>query len=237
MNAESVGSKEMRESYFAFTIGLPMTVDPHRLRIELERACEDAGLDPRAWIVWIVDAVRPAGTTPIAYLQPAGAVGPTTVFVFRAVGPERVDPYHLTAHRLAIWRELPGLPDAALGPMLRHELEHARRWERSGTEFYEADERLRASVGRAGYAQLPTEREANAAAAAYVRRTLSPAQIEDLRACGEFADLLAADRAPADVVAATLELICERDMSKGQTVDLPSRRTAGPVIELVAPAI
>ena len=38
-----------------------MTVDPDRLRTELERACEDAGLDPRAWVVWIVDAVRPAG--------------------------------------------------------------------------------------------------------------------------------------------------------------------------------
>ncbi len=213
-----------------------MTVDPDRLRIELERACADAGLDPRAWIVWIVDAVRLAGTTPIAYLQPAGVVRPDTVLVFRAVGSERVNPYHLTAHRLAIWRELPGLPDAALGPMLRHELEHARRWERSGTEFYEADERLRASVGRAGYAQLPTEREANAAAAAYARRTLSTAQLAKLQTCGEFTDLLAADAAPADVVAATLELIGEKDMSKGQTLDVSTRSAVAvsPVIELVA---
>ena len=213
-----------------------MTVDPDRLRTELERACEDAGLDPRAWVVWIVDAVRPAGTTPIAYLQPAGAVRPSTVLVFRAVGSERARPYHLTTHRLAIWRELPGLPDAALGPMLRHELEHARRWERSGTEFYEADERLRASVGRAGYAQLPTEREANAAAAAYARRTLSATQLAKLQACGEFTDLLAADAAPADVVAATLELIGEKDMSKGQTLARSTRYMVGPVIELVAAA-
>lgn len=215
-----------------------MTVDPDRLRTELERACADAGLDPRAWIVWIVDAVRPAGTTPIAYLQPAGEVRPSTVLVFRAVGSERVRPYHLTTHRLAIWRELPGLPDAALGPMLRHELEHARRWERSGTEFYEADERLRASVGRAGYAQLPTEREANAAAAAYARRTLSAAQLAELQACGEFTDLLAGEAAPADVVAATLDLIGEEDMSRVRPQTWPAGTVVGgPVIELVAAAV
>lgn len=219
-----------------------MTVDPDRLRIELERACEDAGLEPRAWVVWIVDATRPSGTTPVAYLQPAGDVKPDTVFVFRAVGSERVDPYRLTAHRLAIWRELPGLPDAALGPMLRHELEHARRWERSGTAFYEADERLRASVGRSGYAQLPTEREANAAAAAYARRTLNTSELAELRACGEFADLLADAPAPPDVVAATLALVGDKNMpasavSGDSPQTWPKETVGGPVIEVVTPAI
>ena len=210
-----------------------MTVDPERLRTQLERACEDAGLDPHAWVVWIVKAVRPAGTTPVAYLQPAGEVRSDTVLVFRAVGAERVRSYDLIAHRLAIWRELPGLPNAALGPMLRHELEHARRWERSGTAFYEADERLRSSVGRAGYPQLPTEREANAAASSYARRTLGESQLDALGDCGEFADLLADDPAPADVVAATLMLL-------GQTVEAAGTAAiqgfGGPVIELVAPA-
>src|SRR6266849_1617285 len=104
-------------------IGLPpVTVDPDRLRTELERACEDAGLDPSRWVVWIVDGVPPAGTTPIAYLQPAGEVRTDTVIVFRAVGVKRARPHRLAAHRLAVWRLLPGLPDAALGPMLRHEV-------------------------------------------------------------------------------------------------------------------
>jgi hypothetical protein len=217
-----------------------VTVDPDRLRTQLERACADAGLDPRAWVVWIVDAVRPAGTTPIAYLQPAGEVRPNTVLVFRAVGSERVHPYRLTAHRLAIWRELPGLPEAALGPMLRHELEHARRWERSGTTFYEADERLRASVGRSGYAKLPTEREANAAAAAYARQSLSSLQLAELRACSEFADLLAGEPAPADVVAATLALLGEQAMPAGAMSRVrpqtwPSRPVgSGPMVEVVS---
>ena len=80
------------------------------------------------------------------------------------VGSVRAHEYHLRAHRIAVWRQLPDVPDDALLPMLRHELQHAARWERSGTVFFEADEELRAlvAVDRTAYARLPTEREANA---------------------------------------------------------------------------
>lgn len=103
-----------------------MTIEPTRLREEIIRACEDAGINPRSVVIFIVDAERPAGASPIAYLQPAGYVMPETARLFRAVGSERVHVHHLAAHRFAIWRELPGVPETALAPMLRHELEHAR---------------------------------------------------------------------------------------------------------------
>src|SRR5690242_10081936 len=106
-------------------------VDLDRLRSELAAACEDAAIDPAALVVWVIAVARPPGTTPLAYLQPAGEVRAETVRVFRAVGTQRADTHRESAHRLALWGALPGLPDAALGPMLRHELEHARRWERS----------------------------------------------------------------------------------------------------------
>src|SRR6185437_12728043 len=86
-----------------------------------------AGLDPAAFVVWVVAAERPAGATPVAYLQPDGLVRHDTVAVFRAVGGERASRYERVAHRLAMWGELPGIPPAALGPMLRHELERPRR--------------------------------------------------------------------------------------------------------------
>ena len=105
-----------------------------------------------------------------------------TVQVFRAVGRARVRRFAGSAHRIALWRELPELPRAALGPMLRHELAHAVRWELSGTAFYEADERLRAAVGGAGYPLLPTRPQANAAAAAYARRVLRASELERLAA-------------------------------------------------------
>jgi hypothetical protein len=181
-------------------------VDEDRVRTALVPACADAGLDPAAFIVWIVNGRCPSGATPVAYLHPAASVRDDTVLVFRTVGEERAASYRGRAHRLALWNELPGFPEVALGPMLRHELEHARRWQRSGTRFYTADEYLRAAAGAAGYSRLPTEVEANAAAGDYARRVLSAAEFAELHAVPELGELLAA-QAPADVVASTLVLL------------------------------
>ena len=209
-----------------------MTVDPFDLRTVLMRACRDAGVDADTCVVWIVDAARPDGSTPLAYLQPDGRVESDTVRVFRAVGAERARVFEGAAHRLAVWRRLPGLPATALGPMLRHELAHAVRWERSGPAFYAADERLRAGADAAAYAGLPTEREANAAAAAYAHRALSPVELAELQSVPELAGLLAA-APPADVVGETLALLGEE--VKVASAQLAPRR-GGPVVELVAPA-
>ena len=161
-------------------------VELERLRGELEAACADAGVDPRALVVWVVDGVRPPGTTPVAYLHPDGVVKPDTVAVFRAVGAGRAA---VRAHKLALWRDLPGFPDAALGPMLRHELEHARRWELSGSAFFDADEELRKATPPELYTSIPSEAEANAAAATYAEATLTAAELAELRATPELGHL------------------------------------------------
>ncbi|HWE81880.1 MAG TPA: hypothetical protein VG265_09535 [Gaiellaceae bacterium] len=174
---------------------------------ELTRACRDAGIEPGSAVLFAVDAPRPVGTTPIAYLNPAGFVWPDTVAVFRAAGRERVQEYHLAAHRFAIWRDLPGIPGTALGPMLRHELAHARRWELSGTRFFEADELLRGAVrdaGGEGYTSLPSEREANAASAEYAARILAPLGVSELRGLSECSALVTGAPVPDDIVAATV---------------------------------
>jgi hypothetical protein len=205
-------------------------VDPLDLRTLLPRACRDADLEPSGFVAWVVDARQPVGATPIAYLQPAGGVRDDTVQVFRAVGAERADAF-AGAHRLAVWRELPGLPEAALGTLLRHELAHAARWERSGSAFYEADERLRAVLDGASYTQLPTEREANAAAAAYAERTLTAVELAELASAPELGALFAA-RPPDDVVAETLALVGER-VAVGRA--RLTARVDGPLVEVVAP--
>jgi hypothetical protein len=206
-------------------------VDPFDLRPVLMLACRDAGIEPGTCVVWIVDARRPEGSTPIAYLYPGGSVRDDMVQVFRAVGAGRADAFK-DSHRLAVWRELPGLPEPALGLMLRHELAHAQRWEQSGTSFYEADERLRAAADGSTYPRLPTEREANAAAAGYAQHALSQDELAELASIPELADLLVAE-APTDVVAETLALL-------GEVVEVtPGRlepREGASVIELVAPA-
>jgi hypothetical protein len=187
-------------------------LDPSQLDSALLAACADAEIRPSSVVVYVVSARRPPGTTPLAYLHPGGVVRPQTVAVFKAVGG-RADEDRLTAHRLAVWAELPGIPAHALGPMLRHELEHARRFERSGPRFFEADDLLRTGVGAAGgsgYAMLPSELEANAASAAYALRTLSPSELEELRGTPDCASVLTADPPPADVVEATIAELARR---------------------------
>jgi hypothetical protein len=215
-----------------------------RLRPALDHACADAGVDPRSVVVFVVSSRQPQGTTPLAYLNPAGVVRADTVVVFRAVGSARAARYAGTAHRLAVWRELPEFPPAALGPMLRHELEHARRFEQSGPAFFEADDLLRAAVraaGGRGYARLPSELEANAASAAYAARVLTAAELAGLRAVPECAALLDGSEPPADVVEATFAAL---DPSRadglrraGTAWDGAEWRraaaTAGPLIEAV----
>ncbi len=187
-----------------------MIVDSNNLLGELERACADAGLDPTSFVVFVVDQPRPDGTTPMAYLQPAGVVLPDTVSVFRMAGAERAGRYRLRSHRLAVWREMPGYPQHALGPMLRHELEHARRWERSGVSFFEADDLLRSAVRRTGgegYGAIPSEREANDASARYARAALPRRAFDEVWAHPECRPLVTAADAPEDVVAATIDAL------------------------------
>jgi hypothetical protein len=198
----------------------------NRLRTELEAACSDAGIVPASVVAYVVSAVRPEGTTPLAYLHPEGRVWPDTVAVFRAAGAQQVGLHEGTAHRLALWGDQPGIPDCALGPMLRHELEHAGRWERSGTSFFEADDLLRGAMraaGGHGYSTLPSELEANHASAAYARRTLTEAELAELASTEECQALLAADEPPEDVVAATLGALAGRD-DWGGGFDADARR-------------
>ena len=200
-------------------------LDEGRLRTALAGASADAGLDPSSLVVYLVEAVRPSGTTPLAYLHPEGVVAPGTVAVFQAVAGRAAED-RLTAHRLALWSELPGIPEAALEPMLRHELEHARRWERSGPRFFEADELLRAAVradGGRGYSVLPSELEANAASSRYAERTLSPAERAVLAGSPDCVALVADAEPPGDVVADTLAEL-ERRADWSPWLDAAARR-------------
>ena len=147
-----------------------------------------------------------------------------------------------------MWEELPEFPAAALGPMLRHELEHARRFELSGPAFFDADDLLREAVraaGGHGYAQLPSELEANAASAAYAARVLTGAELAELRAVPECAALLDGSEPPPDVVEATLERLdlpapCRREARRacaawdGAPRGAASRLSGGPVLGHVA---
>ena len=156
----------------------------------------------------------------MAYLHPEGEVRDDTVLVYRAVGAEQVARHRDVRHRLALWADA-GVPDLAVPAMIRHEVEHARRWERSGGPFFEADGILRSAVSDAGghgYSRLPSEVEANLAAAEFVRRTMGARALRALADIDETAALVAAMPTPDDVVESTLaqlELLPDPDGSIG----------------------
>jgi hypothetical protein len=136
--------------------------------------CPHANVAAADVVVFVVDAERPAGATPSAYLHPASYVSEETARVFRAVGSVRADAYHLVSHRIGLWKRYAEASADVLGPLLRHELEHAARWQRSGTVFFEADEELRAVTrGHAAYRTLPTEEEANAGSTEFAQERLT----------------------------------------------------------------
>ena len=70
-------------------------VSGERLKTALERACEDAGVEPAQIVAWVVEGERPEAASPIAYLAPASYVSVETAAVFRAVGSIRAHEHHL----------------------------------------------------------------------------------------------------------------------------------------------
>ena len=195
----------------------------------LAACCADATLDPRTFAVFVVDARRPEGATPMAYLHPEGEVRDDTVLVYRAVGAEQAARHRNVRHRLALWADA-GVPDLAVPAMIRHEVEHARRWERSGGAFFEADGMLRAAVsdsGGSGYSRLPSEVEANLAAAAFVRRTMGERALRALAAIDETGALVAAVPTADDVVESTLAQLASLPDPDGEVGLVAQRARAG----------
>jgi hypothetical protein len=98
---------------------------------------------------------------------------------------------------VAIWSEMPRVPYSILGPLLRHELEHAAQWDRHGRSYSELDGYLReawdASRHPERYLRLPSEREANLAAAKYARASLDDRHLRRLRRSRRYRQLVDED--------------------------------------------
>src|SRR3954447_27028139 len=115
------------------------------LRRAWDRARENAGLDARGCVVYLVKARMPQGAAEAGYYRPGGPDGPHDQLmqsVLRRVPPEMLEQYEYR-HRVAIWSEIPGAPYALLDPLLRHELEHAAQYQRHGRPYSDFDGYLR----------------------------------------------------------------------------------------------
>jgi hypothetical protein len=144
-----------------------MRIGHKELRNAWDRARDDAGLDRRDCVVFLVKARMPHGRAEAGYYRPGGPDMPhdwLSPSVIRHVPPETLARYE-HRHRVATWSEIPGAPYALLDPLLRHELEHAAQWQRHGRSFIDLDGHLRDVWGTDAnperYLRLPAEREAN----------------------------------------------------------------------------
>jgi hypothetical protein len=129
----------------------------------------------------------PAGAAEAAYYRPGPPDAPHHQLIpsiFRSIPPEILELYG-NRHRVAIWSEIPGAPFALLEPLLRHELEHGAQWQRHGRPFSDLDGYLReawdARSNPERYLQLPSEREANLAAATFAQARLDEEHLGRLR--------------------------------------------------------
>ncbi len=135
-------------------------------------ALEHAGMPAEECVVFLVKSTMPDGTAEAGYHPP----GLPQVFhaslrsaILRWIDPATFAAYE-ERHRVAVWSWIPRAPYSLLGPLLRHELQHAVQWTRFGTPFFMLDSYLReaASRGDLDYFAIPSEREANAAAAEFL---------------------------------------------------------------------
>jgi hypothetical protein len=188
-----------------------MRVGKKALRRAWDRAREDAGLDRRDCVVFLVKARMPRGAAEAGYYRPGGPDAPHDQLIpsiLRRVPPDILERYE-NRHRVAIWAAVPRAPFGLLEPLLRHELEHAAQWQRHGRPYSDLDDYVREAwdVRKHAdrYLHLPSEREANLAAAAYAHAHLEHEHLRRLHRRRRYRQLV--DRAAPALESDSLSLM------------------------------
>jgi hypothetical protein len=173
-----------------------MRVGRKLLQVAWDRARDDAGLERSECAIFLVKARMPLGRAEAGYYRPGGPDVPHDLLIpsiLRHVSPRMLERYE-NRHRVAIWSHIPGAPYALLGPLLRHELEHAAQWQRHGRSYSDLDGYLReawdARSDPKRYLRLPSEREANLAAAFYATAQLADSQLRRLKRIRRYRQLV-----------------------------------------------
>ncbi len=131
-------------------------------------------------VLFVVRGDRDPSLAEAAHLRP-GAIDEDGLrgssAVLRAVGIDRLNAPQLVngVHRFALFQEQDEAPLSAINAILVHELRHAEQFDRLGLPFWEVDAGLRKVVQlsadeyETAYRQIPSERDANRAAAKYLQ--------------------------------------------------------------------
>jgi hypothetical protein len=155
----------------------------------------------------------------------------------RAVGSDLLHEYD-GLHRFLALTDVPDAPPGAIATELRHEAQHACQFNLYGPQFVDLDRILRDLVRVTGavlYEQLPSERDANAAARAFALDNC-PDALERMGAGdSRFRQYTVEVEAIGDLLAETEEMIWHNG-SRDQVDDHTGRSLGEVVDELAADA-
>lgn len=175
----------------------------------LADALADADVHADSAILFLVTGLAPAGAAEYAYLPP-GYWSELENRVLRDVG-ERLDDFSLL-HRFGAYSESAYAIEAATAVGLRHEVQHAVQFNEYGPSFFELESILRRAMRRANrmgdYTLIPSERDANHAAAEYARARFSD-HVGALAADPKLRHFVEAPETVADLLDETVEMIWE----------------------------
>jgi hypothetical protein len=196
------------------------------------RALEDADVDEATTALFRIAAAVHDGEAEVAYLAPPSP-GRINYAAMQAVGSDVLHDYD-GLHRFLAYVEIPDAPLSAIATELRHEAQHARQFNLYGPHFVDLDRILRDLVrtgGAAAYEQLPSERDANAAARAFALEQYAD-DLARMTGDARFRQYTVEVDAADDLVGETLALIWE-NASRDQ-VDDPTGRPLGDVVDELA---
>ena len=198
-------------------------------------ALADAGVDETTTVLFRIAAPVPEGEAEVTYLPPP-APGRVNYAAMRAVGSDLLHDYD-GLHRFLAFAEIPEASHGAIATEMRHEGQHAQHFNLYGQHFVDLDRILRDIVRASGavpYEQLPSERDANAAARAFALANYSD-DLEWMAGDARFLQYTRDSARADDLLAETLKRIWE-NATRDQTDDHTGRPLGEVVDELAADA-
>jgi hypothetical protein len=195
----------------------------------LAQALADAEVAENTTTLFRVEGSPQAGESEVVYIPPPHAWRDNYPLLAR-VGSELLQE-HNGLHRFAVYYEIDDAPLGALATELRHEAQHAVQFNQYGPNFVELNQLLRdlvRSTGGANYEAIPSERDANAAAADYAVEHYAHdlgAMASDQRFCQYTVEIAQVE----DLLAETVAMVWQ--LADRQEIDQHTQRPLGEVVD------
>jgi hypothetical protein len=195
----------------------------------LTNALADAGVAENTTTLFLVAGRPRADEAEVVYIPPPH---PSRINypLLERVGWQLLHQYN-GLHRFAAYQEADEAPLVAIATALRHEAQHAIQFNLYGPDFAELNQLLRDLVrttGGAPYEEIPTERDANRAAAEYAAEKY-PDDLEAMAADERFRQYTGEVAAVGDLLAETVEMVWQL-VGRDET----DEHTQRPIGEIVA---